>query len=171
MRRIFIFLAGLLIPVAAPANPEPRKMPAAVQRSVDFAEDIKPILERSCVNCHANGKRKGGFSIDHLHSFIAGGDSGPAVRQGKSAESLLIELVLSNDPDELMPSKGKRLSLDEVALLRAWIDQGLKWEKGFTFAKFRNAPVAPRKASGSRPPTASPQSFHTCTRLKPKSTR
>ncbi|MCH2059650.1 MAG: PSD1 and planctomycete cytochrome C domain-containing protein [Verrucomicrobiales bacterium] len=156
MRRIFIFLAGLLIPVAAPANPEPRKMPAAVQRSVDFAEDIKPILERSCVNCHANGKRKGGFSIDHLHSFIAGGDSGPAVRQGKSAESLLIELVLSNDPDELMPSKGKRLSLDEVALLRAWIDQGLKWEKGFTFAKFRNAPVAPRKVVLPDGPEANP---------------
>ncbi len=153
---MFIFLAGLLIPVAAPANPEPRKMPAAVQRSVDFAEDIKPILERSCVNCHANGKRKGGFSIDHLHSFIAGGDSGPAVRQGKSAESLLIELVLSNDPDELMPSKGKRLSLDEVALLRAWIDQGLKWEKGFTFAKFRNAPVAPRKVVLPDGPEANP---------------
>ena len=156
MRRIFIFLAGLLIPAAAPANPEPRKMPAAVQRGVDFAEDIKPILERSCVNCHANGKRKGGFSIDHLHSFIAGGDSGPAVRQGKSAESLLIELVLSNDPDELMPSKGKRLSLDEVALLRAWIDQGLKWEKGFTFAKFRNAPVAPRKVVLPDGPEANP---------------
>ena len=94
-------------------------MPVAAQSSVDFAEDIKPILERSCVNCHANGKRKGGFSIDHLHSFVAGGDSGPAVMQGKSAESLLIKLVLSTDPEEVMPSKGKRLSLDEVALLRA----------------------------------------------------
>lgn len=120
-------------------------MPATAERSVDFAEDIKPILERSCVNCHANGKRKGGFSIDHLHSFVAGGDSGPAVIQGKSAESLLIKLVLSTDPEEVMPSKGKRLTLDEVALLRAWIDQGIKWEKGFTFAKFRNAPVAPRQ--------------------------
>ena len=120
-------------------------MPATAERSVDFAEDIKPILERSCVNCHANGKRKGGFSIDHLHSFVAGGDSGPAVIQGKSAESLLIKLVLSTDPEEVMPSKGKRLTLDEVALLRAWIHQGIKWEKGFTFAKFRNAPVAPRQ--------------------------
>ena len=145
MRRISIFLVGLLITVASSAKPEPRLMPATAERSVDFAEDIKPILERSCVNCHANGKRKGGFSIDHLHSFVAGGDSGPAVIQGKSAESLLIKLVLSTDPEEVMPSKGKRLTLDEVALLRAWIDQGIKWEKGFTFAKFRNAPVAPRQ--------------------------
>ncbi len=145
MRSKSIYLLGLLITVASSAKPEPRLLPAAAERSVDFTEDIKPILERSCVNCHANGKRKGGFSIDHLHSFVAGGDSGPAVIQGKSAESLLIKLVLSTDPEEVMPSKGKRLTLDEVALLRAWIDQGIKWEKGFTFAKFRNAPVAPRQ--------------------------
>ncbi len=123
----------------------PREMPAAVSRTVDFATDVKPILDRSCIQCHANGKRKGGFNIDHIHTFVAGGDSGPAVVTGKSAASLLIELVLSNDPDERMPSKGKILSLEEVAILRAWIDQGLKWQKGFTFAKFRNAPLAPRE--------------------------
>ena len=123
----------------------PREMPAALSRVVDFAEDVKPILDRSCIQCHANGKSKGGFNIDHIHAFIGGGDSGPAVVTGKSAESLLIELVLSNDPGERMPSKGKILSLEEVAVLRAWIDQGLQWEKGFTFAKFRNAPLAPRQ--------------------------
>ena len=123
----------------------PRELPPAVSRPVDFAKDVKPILDRSCTQCHANGKRKGGFNIDHIHTFIGGGDSGPAVVTGKSAESLLIELVLSNDPDERMPSKGKALSLEEVSILRAWIDQGLKWEKGFTFAKFRNAPLAPRR--------------------------
>ena len=31
--------------------------------------------------------------------------------------------------------------------MRAWIDQGMQWEKGFTFSKFRNAPVAPRRVS------------------------
>jgi len=73
---------------------------------------------------------------------------------GKGAESLLIELVLSNDPDERMPVKGDPLSLEEVTILRTWIDQGIKWEKGFTFAEFRNAPVAPRKVvvpPGSEP--------------------
>ena len=145
MRRIFIFLTSLLISAAPAAKTVPREMPDPAKRNIDFGDDIKPILERSCIKCHANGKRKGGFSIDHLHSFLAGGESGPAVSQGKSAESLLIQLVLSNDPDELMPSKGNRLTLEDIAVLRAWIDQGLKWEKGFTFAKFRNAPVAPRK--------------------------
>ncbi|MFT5413474.1 MAG: hypothetical protein ACI9NC_006229, partial [Verrucomicrobiales bacterium] len=74
----------------------------------------------------------------------------------KSADSLLIKLVLSNDPDERMPSKGKVLTSDEIAILRAWIDQGVKWEKGFTFAKFRNAPVAPRKVALPDGPEANP---------------
>ncbi|MCP4846708.1 MAG: DUF1549 domain-containing protein [Verrucomicrobiaceae bacterium] len=156
MRRLFIFLTGLLISDAPAAKPEPREMPAAAKRNIDFADDIKPILERSCTKCHANGKSKGGFSIDHLHAFLGGGDSGPAVIKGKSEQSLLIQLVLSTDPDERMPSKGNRLSLEDISLLRAWIDQGLKWEKGFTFAKFRNAPVAPRNVSLPNGPETNP---------------
>lgn len=135
----------LALPSLAEAEDAPRERPPAASRRIDFAEDVKPILDRRCTKCHANGKRKGGFNIDHIHTFLGGGDSGPAVVPGKSADSLLIELALSNDPDERMPVKGDPLSLEEVSILRAWIDQGMKWEKGFTFAKFRNAPVAPRK--------------------------
>jgi hypothetical protein len=142
-------LAAVLAATPSAADPvlAPREMPAAATRKIDFSSDIKPMLERSCTKCHANGKRKGGFDIDHIHSFLAGGESGPAVVSGKSAESLLIRLVLSNDPDDHMPSKGDSLTLEEVATMRAWIDQGLQWEKGFTFAKFRNAPVEPRKVA------------------------
>ena len=146
----------LMLPPAAAVEVAPRKIPPAVSRKIDFAEDVKPILVRSCTKCHANGKRKGGFNIDHIHTFVGGGDSGPAVAAGKGAESLLIELLLSNDPDERMPVKGDPLSLEEVAIMRTWIDQGLKWEKGFTFAKFRNAPVTPRKVELPPGPEVNP---------------
>ena len=122
-----------------------RILPPSLDRKIDFAKEVKPILQRSCTNCHARGKNKGGFSIDHIHSFLAGGDSGPAVYKGKGHESPLINLLLSNDPDERMPSKGEQLSINEVAVIRTWIDQGMEWEKGFTFGKFRTAPIAPRK--------------------------
>lgn len=124
-----------------------REIPAPVSRNVDFTVDVRPILERSCIECHADGKRKGGFSMDHIHSLLAGGESGAAVVSGKSADSLLIELVFSDDPDSRMPSKGEPLSGSEISILRAWIDQGLPWEKGFAFAKFKNAPMAPRKVA------------------------
>lgn len=122
-------------------------LPAPLARPVDFAKDVKPILQRSCVTCHADGKSKGGFNIDHPHALEKGGDTGPAIKIGNSADSLLIKLVISNDPEEVMPAKGDRLSPADVAVLRAWIDQGAKWEKGFTFRKFRNAPLEPRRVS------------------------
>ena len=122
-----------------------RTLPPSLDRKIDFSKEVKPILQRSCTNCHARGKNKGGFSIDHIHSFLAGGDSGPAVYKGKGHESPLINLLLSNDPDERMPSKGEQLSISEVAVIRTWIDQGMDWEKGFTFGKFRTSHIAPRK--------------------------
>ena len=146
----------LVTPLGFAAPPIPREMPDPIKKIVDFASDIKPILEKNCTKCHANGKSKGGFSIDHVHSVEAGGDSGPAIIKGKGSASLLVNLLLSNDPDELMPAKGDRLLLTEVALLRAWIDQGLQWEKGFTFAKFRNAPLAPRKVELPQGPESNP---------------
>jgi len=144
----------LVISLGFAAPPTPREMPDLINEKIDFATDIKPILQKNCTKCHSNGKSKGGFSIDHVHSVEAGGDSGPAIVKGKGSASLLVKLLLSNDSDEFMPPKGDRLPLNEVALLRAWIDQGLQWEKGFTFAKFRNAPLAPRKVDlpeGSEP--------------------
>ena len=133
-----------------------RKMPPALDRKISFSDDVKPLLERSCTNCHARGKDKGGFSIDHIHSFMAGGDSGPAVMKGKGDQSSLVGLLLSNDPEVRMPSKGQQLTLDEVAIIRTWIDQGMDWEKGFTFGKFRSAPIKPREVKLPEGPEKNP---------------
>ena len=118
-------IAVLVTSLGGVAAPMPREMPDPANKIVDFASDIKPILEKNCTKCHADGNSKGGFSIDHVHAVEAGGDSGPAIVKGKGSASLLVKLLLSNDSDEFMPPKGDRLPLAEVALLRAWIDQGL----------------------------------------------
>ena len=54
---------------------------------------------------------------------------------GQSQASLLIALVAGVDPDEVMPKKGSRLTADQIGLLRAWIDQGVAWDPGITFAR------------------------------------
>ena len=118
---------------------------SAASLKIDFEKDIQPLLKNKCSRCHSGHKRKGGFSIDHRAAFLQDGESGPAVVSGKSATSLLIELATSKDPDERMPSKGKPLTTEEISLLRAWIDQGLAWPKGFSFTQWRRAPMAPRK--------------------------
>ena len=128
-------------------------LPAAIARPVNFREEIKPILEAACVKCHGRGKDNGGFRLDTRELLLKDGDSGPAVAPGKSAESYLIELVSGLDPDNVMPKKGSKLKPDQIALLRAWIDQGLPWDSDINFGKPPSVNLNPRQPdlpAGSR---------------------
>ena len=120
----------------APLTPDQiRSLPPPTARPVEFKRDIEPILASSCIKCHARGRAKGGFLIDTRETLLRGGDSGPVVVAGQSQASLLIALVAGVDPDEVMPKKGSRLTANQIGLLRAWIDQGLAWDPGITFAR------------------------------------
>jgi ankyrin repeat protein/mono/diheme cytochrome c family protein len=113
---------------AQPAPPVP--MPKKV-RKIDFARQIKPLLERSCVGCHRGEKPRGLFRIDGRDAILKGGASGEAaIVPGHSEKSPLIDYV----SDSEMPPKAQRkrfpaLRTEDVALLRAWIDQGAEWPK------------------------------------------
>jgi mono/diheme cytochrome c family protein len=139
------------------SSAEPPALPQPASRPVDFRNDVKPILEISCLQCHGHGRDKGGFQIDTRETLLKGGDSGKAVLERKSADSLLIHLVAGVDPDNVMPRKGKRLTPEQIGILRAWIDQGLQWEPGFTFAKappmnlVRRAPALPLAGTTENP--------------------
>src|SRR6266540_490042 len=109
----------------AKISPEQAKtLPPPASHKIDFGKEIKPILESSCIKCHGRGRMKGDLSIENRQTLLKGGENGPAIVAGKSAESYLIELVAGVDPDNVMPKKGKRLTPEQVGLLRAWIDQG-----------------------------------------------
>ena len=141
-----ILLVAATLQAAAKLTPEQlQKLPQPASRTIDFGKDIKPIFEASCVKCHGRGKDKGGFQLDTLETFLKGGDSGPVAVAGKSAESYLIELVSGLDADNVMPVKGSKLTAAQVGLLRAWIDQGMTWDKSITFAKPPPVNLHPRQ--------------------------
>src|ERR1043166_3529763 len=112
--------------------------------AIDFAKEIKPIFESSCIKCHGRGRTKGGFRIDTRETFLKGGESGAAVVPGKSTESRLIALVQGVDPDEVMPKKGSRLTPVQIGVLRSWIDQGVLWTEGLSFARLEPLNLKPR---------------------------
>ena len=113
---------------------------------LDFSHQIVPIIREHCAECHTGDKKKGGLSMNDREALLEGGENGLAVKIGKSAESKLIEAVTTSDPDTQMPPKGARLSVEKVAVLRQWIDEGLKWEAGFAFKKTGyEPPLKPRK--------------------------
>ena len=144
----FVVLGWLLFcsvpPARAAAAPDGH---GVAEREVSFGKDIKPLLEASCIQCHAKGKTKGGLSLETREALLKGGDTGPAALPGKGKDSLIVKLVSSTDPDEVMPKKGTKWTPDQIALLRAWIDKGMRWDDGVTFAKPQPVNLKPRQVA------------------------
>src|SRR5262249_872267 len=84
----------------------------------------KPILKERCYACHAAVKQKGQLRLDTAAFVRKGGRHGPAVVPGKPTDSLLVQRVTEADESARMPSEGKPLTDKQVALLKAWIEQG-----------------------------------------------
>jgi mono/diheme cytochrome c family protein len=95
--------------------------------AVDYARDVKPILEDHCYSCHGPTKQEGGLRLDIKTQAMLGGDSGKVIQPKKAKESLLIQLVTGVNPEEVMPPEGKRLTAKQIDLLRQWIEEGAVW--------------------------------------------
>jgi mono/diheme cytochrome c family protein len=109
-------LMGLVL-LAAPAQ-------ANDSRDVDYERDVKPLLAKHCVSCHAEAKPRGGLRLDTAGGALKGGRGGPSVIPGKADESSLVLAVLGEGDTERMPLKRAPLSEAQIAILRTWIDRG-----------------------------------------------
>ncbi len=133
---LFIPLAVSATRLAASPPPSARaEDDARKTERVDFHTDVLPILNRHCVRCHAGGTARGGLSMETRERLLAGGDSGAAVIVGRSQESVLIARVTSDEEADRMPAEGARLAAAEIAVLKAWIDEGLVWEAGIKLSR------------------------------------
>lgn len=122
---------------------------------LQYHRDIQPILSDTCFACHGPdaGQRQAGLRLDHREVAIAPADSGSiAIVPGKSAESELVARITSTDPDMRMPPEEgiKKLSPEQIALLKQWIDEGAEYQGHWSFMPIRK-PVPPEvdRANGS----------------------
>ncbi len=112
----------------------------AADTPIDFNRDIRPILSNRCWKCHGpdEKERQAGLRFDSRDGVLAKLESGkPAVVVGKPEESELIRRITSQDETERMPpaGQGKPLDAREVELLRAWVRQGAKFAKHWSYEK------------------------------------
>lgn len=114
------FLAAKIVVAKAQAT--------AKAGTVDFFEQVQPILEAKCVSCHTGDKPKGGLRLDSLAAAAEGGkNDGPAVTPKDPAKSAILARVKSHDADAVMPPKGDRLTDAQVRTLETWIREGANW--------------------------------------------
>ncbi|MEM9348506.1 MAG: PSD1 and planctomycete cytochrome C domain-containing protein [Planctomycetota bacterium] len=115
----------------------------AQAKDVDFHTQVAPILMKHCYECHGGTEAKGGFSINTLALWL----DKQAAEPGNGEDSEVIWLMREEDLDEAMPPRGKpRPTEAEIITLTKWIDQGMKWDEGFSFAgSTYEAPLEPRR--------------------------
>src|SRR5688572_28655755 len=106
--------------------------PRVAAERVDYLRDVKPILAKHCASCHGAAKPKAGLRLDTAAAALKGGDNGPAIVPGKGEESLLLEAVIGDGGIDRMPLKRPPLSAEQIATLKAWIDQGAEAPAGET---------------------------------------
>ncbi|RPI91155.1 MAG: DUF1549 domain-containing protein, partial [Planctomycetaceae bacterium] len=112
-------LLTLLIACASTAG-------ASAEDTVDYTQDIKPLLTRRCSACHGALKQQNDLRLDTAALAIKGGMGGPAVVPGKIAESLLIDAVQGTGGLPRMPPEGEPLTAEQIDLLKRWIAAGAR---------------------------------------------
>jgi len=126
-------IAGVLILTSAIA------LVGCGQREVSYAKDIRPILEKSCIECHnatGEGQLASALSLLAYEDLMKGTQFGPVVVPGSSMSSALYLVVAGKtDPEIRMPphhaeswaqGRGVPLTDEQIATIARWIDEGAK---------------------------------------------
>lgn len=139
MRRAILLVAALALSPSARAD-EP----------VEFNRDIRPILAENCFACHGfDAKaRKAKLRLDIPEATYAERKGIIPIKPGDLEASEVWLRVASDDPDMVMPppSSKKTLTAAQKKLLRAWIVQGAKYQKHWSFEPIRR-PAVPENAN------------------------
>ena len=110
-------------------------------------DNLLPVLKSRCIVCHNraslnNPTISGGLALDSYSALKRGvvtksGDR-PVFVTGKSVESELVRRLITTSPTKLMPKGGPPLPPAQIALFKAWVDNGApagKVEKAAAAAK------------------------------------
>jgi hypothetical protein len=142
-------VAGLCASVYVTAMSGAQDVPVRV----DYARDIFPILQQTCFECHGTKKGRGQLRLHTRALTLKGGVSGPVIVPGKSADSLLVQRLLGPagtvPHEDQMPLERDPLPPQQLALIRAWIDQGAQWSEPSTPASTATTTAAGAGAAGA----------------------
>lgn len=98
---------------------------------VDFARDVKPILEQRCVICHNAQTLPGKPSFETRALACQPGPRGvPLVPGNPEASRILAVIALGEVDEQAMPPVSHRVSDGEKQVLERWIAEGAPWPEG-----------------------------------------
>jgi ankyrin repeat protein len=95
----------------------------AVPAKVDYANDVRPILQENCVECHGPLKQRAGMRVDRRSSVLKA--LSRRVVPGSSENSFLYHRIMGEYGSQMPPDGA--LKPNQIATIKAWIDQGAEW--------------------------------------------
>src|SRR5205823_3985010 len=90
-----------------------------------FETRVAPVLAANCSACHNQRLRSSNLALDSRDGVLTGGNRGPSAKPGSPDDSMLIRAVEQTGDLKMPP--GKKLSGEEIATLRKWIQDGMAW--------------------------------------------
>jgi hypothetical protein len=99
---------------------------ASHMSQVDFWEEIMPVFQASCIECHGPTKQTSGFRTDQRENFFSPRGGAPLVMPGEAAGSRLLNIVSGKQPG-MKAAAAHQLTPDEIQLLTTWIESGADW--------------------------------------------
>jgi len=96
--------------------------------AVSFSQDVKPILDQHCAECHlagGEGTLASGLDMSSYDSLMKGTRFGPMIIAGDVEGSNLLVLIEGRaDPSISMPHGRKSIPKEDIETIRTWIFQG-----------------------------------------------
>lgn len=113
----------------------------AVSRSgageVSFNRDVRPILAANCYSCHGPdaSSREADLRLDSFKDSTVDLGGYKAIQPGNAGSSEIIARIESTDPDDVMPppKTGHKITADQLAILKQWINEGADYEEHWSF--------------------------------------
>jgi len=104
--------------------------PAGAAAQVSFNEDVFPIIELRCLECHqpgGAGYEKSGLDLRTYEGLMKGTKHGSMITPGSWIESNLLAVIDHRTARETwMPHNKRELSKCEQLTLRHWVMQGAR---------------------------------------------
>lgn len=110
----------------------------ATAQPTNYRDHVLPIFRSRCLSCHNSDDRKGDLDLSVYSEIL----DAAIVEAGAPEESLLVG-VLTHDDDPAMPPRQPPIPDEEIAVIRRWIEQGVKESAG-------SRAIARREAAASK---------------------
>jgi Protein of unknown function (DUF1553)/Protein of unknown function (DUF1549)/Concanavalin A-like lectin/glucanases superfamily/Planctomycete cytochrome C len=153
---VSLYLMSYTIPDSVKLPPNVAAAYQTLPLTLNYNQDVKPILSDKCFACHGpdKAKQKAGLRLDIAEAAYAPLPESPgkvAISPKNLKKSELFHRIIATDPTYLMPTPASHLSLSaiEKAILIKWIETGAVYEPHWAFVTPQNTalPSDPKAAT------------------------